>query len=77
MEEPFQTIETLKFRKNQIVRVETEYVNFNEALWEKNKNELLEWITLNHPELDGFIYDQTESGGMTFLKAIELYQSNE
>jgi hypothetical protein len=77
LEEPFQTIETLRFRNNQIARVETEYVNFKEALWEKNKNELLEWITVNHPELDGFIYDQTESGGMKFLKAIELYQSQD
>ncbi len=50
-------------------------MDFNEGTWERNKNELLSWIDENHSELNGFIYDQTESGGMKFLKAIELYKN--
>ncbi len=68
-EEPFITNQTIKFQNDKIISVETEYVDFNEGTWERNKNELLSWIDENHSELNGFIYDQTESGGMKFLKA--------
>lgn len=74
-EEPFITNQTIKFENNKVISVETEYVDFNEATWERNKNGLLDWIDENHPELNGFIYDQTESGGIKFLKAIELYKN--
>ena len=50
------------------------YVDFKVATWEKNRTELLRWVDEHHPELNGFLYDQTEAGGMKFLKAIELYQ---
>lgn len=75
MQEPFLTHEILRFQNNKISTVETEYLNFDEATWENNRNGLLSWIEENHPELDGFIYDQTESGGSKFLKAIELYEN--
>jgi len=74
-EEPFITNQTIKFKNNKIICVETEYVNFNEAIWERNKNGLLSWIDENYTGLNGFIYDQTESGGMKFLKAIELFKN--
>jgi hypothetical protein len=74
-EKPFITNQTIKFQNEKIISVETEYLDFNEATWEKNKNGLLSWIDENHPELNGFIYDQTKSGGMKFLKAIELYKN--
>lgn len=73
-EEPFITNQTLNFQNEKIIKVETEYLDFNEVTWEKNKNELLTWIDENHPELNGFIYDQTEAGGIKFLKAIELFK---
>ena len=74
-QEPFITIETLRFDKNKIVTVETEYVSFNEKIWDKNRIALLEWVEENHPELNGFIYDQTEAGGIKYLKAMELYKN--
>ncbi|MDY8135420.1 hypothetical protein [Aquimarina sp. 2201CG5-10] len=77
MQKPFLTNEILRFENDKIISVETEYLNFDEVTWEKNKNGLLSWTEENHPELNlnRFIYDQTESGGMKFLKAIELYKN--
>ncbi|WP_224485126.1 hypothetical protein [Robertkochia aurantiaca] len=71
---PFITNQTLRFEKSKIVSIEIEYSNFNDSIWSARKNELLRWIEKNHPELNGFIYDQTESGGEKFLRALELYQ---
>ena len=75
MQKPFLTNEILKFENNQISSIETEYLNFDEDKWGKNRIELIRWISENHPELNGFIDDQTESGGQNFLKALELYQT--
>ena len=75
MQKPFLTNELLRFQNDKIIAVETEYLNFDEATWEKNRTGLLNWISENHPELNGFINDQTESGGKQFLRAIELYES--
>ena len=74
-EEPFITNQIIQFQKNKIISVATEYVNFNEKTWGKNKTELLNWINENHPKLNGFIHDQTETGGLKYLKAIELYKN--
>lgn len=74
LEEPFITNQIIRFQNDKIISVETDYVNFDYPIWERNKKELLSWIDKNHPELNGFIYDQTEAGGLKFLKAIELYK---
>jgi hypothetical protein len=76
-EAPFITHQTIKFQKEKIISIETEYLDFREATWERNKNRLISWIDKNHPELNGFIHDQTESGGIKFLKAIALYKNRE
>lgn len=75
MQKPFITTETLKFKDHKISTIVTEYLNFDETTWEKNKNELLNWVKDNHPHLNDFIYDQTASGGEKFLKAIKLFQN--
>ncbi len=75
MQKPFLTNEILRFQNDKIITVETEYLNFDEETWEKSRNGLLSWISENHPELNGFINDQTEAGGMKFLKALELYET--
>lgn len=74
MQKPFLTNEILKFKDDKIASIETEYLNFDEETWGKNRNQLLSWVSENHPELDGFINDQTEAGGKKFLKALELYE---
>jgi hypothetical protein len=73
-EKPFITNQIITFEKNKISAIKTDYLNFDYQTWEKNKNELLNWIDKNHSELNGFINDLTENGGMKFLKAIELYE---
>lgn len=52
-----------------------EYPVFNDSVFAKNWDEFLSWIDANHPELNGFIHDQTKVGGMTYLKAIDLYKN--
>ena len=74
-EKPFIINQIFRFKKEKIISIETEYVNFDYPTWEKNKNELLSWIDKNHPELNGFLTDLTEVGGVNFLKAIALYKS--
>jgi hypothetical protein len=73
-EQPIVTKQLIRFDQDKIVSVETtEYVVFNDAAFVKNRESLLSWIDENHPELNGFIYNQTAPGGRQYLKAIELY----
>ena len=74
-EEPMITHQVIRFQKDKINSITIDYLNFNTATWERNKNGLLSWIDENHPELNGFIYDQTEAGGLKYLKAIERYKN--
>jgi hypothetical protein len=77
MGKPFVTNEILRFKDDKIIELETEYLNFDEETWGKNRTELLNWTKENHPELnlDLNINMQTESGGKKFLKAIERYEN--
>jgi hypothetical protein len=73
--EPIITNQVISFLKDKIISIDIHYVNFNHTIWERNKNGLLSWIDEYHPELNGFINDQTETGGLKYLKAIELYKN--
>jgi hypothetical protein len=73
-QQPIVTSQVIRFDRDKIVSVETtEYVIFNDSIFVKNRDSLLSWIDENHPELNGFINDQTAPGGRQYLKAIELY----
>ncbi|MBA6152474.1 hypothetical protein [Gelidibacter maritimus] len=74
-ETPFITNQTITFSNHKISSVAIEYENFDEVTWERNRKALLDWIDGNHPELNGFLYDQTEVGAIKFSKAIELYRN--
>lgn len=75
-QEPIVTEQVIRFKKNRISSIETtKYVVFNDSIFVKNRDTLLNWIDKNHPELNGFIYDQTKSGGMKYLEAIALYEN--
>ena len=75
-EKPMIWNETIQFEKNKIIKVErTEYEIFNVQKFLENRDSLTNWIDRNHPELNGFLNDQTKTGGMNYLKAIELYRN--
>lgn len=74
--EPIVTDQIIRFDGTKITSIETtKYVIFNDSIFVKNRDELLSWVDKNHPELNGFINDQTKSGGIKYLKAIELYEN--
>ena len=66
--------EIIRFDNNKIVRIERiEYEVFNVDIFIKNRDKLVVWVDKNHSELSGFLYPQTKSVGIKYLKAIELY----
>ena len=74
-EKPFITQQIFKFEEGRIAAIETQYLNFDEKTWEGNKTAIVNWIKENHPELNGFIHDQTKSGGKRFLRAMDLFNN--
>ncbi len=77
-EEPTITRERLIFKNNKIYGLEIiEYVSFDNEKWNYKREKLVGWINQNHPELNGFIHDQTKQGGLNYLKAMELFQSEQ
>ena len=75
-EEPMVWNEIIRFEKNKIIKVErTQYEVFDVTKFIKNRDGLVSWIDENHAELSGFLYPQTKSGGIKYLKAIELYKN--
>jgi len=65
----------IRFENDKISSIERTNVVFNEKVWVENRTKLLSWIDENHPELNGFINDQTKASGIKFLKAMELYEN--
>ena len=75
-EEPLVTRERLTFREGQLFRSEIlDYVEFDNEAWVARREALVAWAAKNHPELNGFIHDQTQQGGVNYLKALALYQT--
>lgn len=74
-EKPFKMIQRLEFKQNHITAIETQYVDFDNTVWEANKNVLLNFIEKKHPEWHDVLYDQTQSGAKKLLKAITLVQT--
>ena len=74
--EPIVTEQVIHFENDKITSIETtKYVIFNDSVFVKNRDTFVNWIDKNHPELNGFLYDQTKTGGIKYLKAIELYEN--
>nr|WKN37832.1 hypothetical protein K4G66_03800 [Tunicatimonas sp. TK19036] len=44
-------------------------------VWQEERDSLVSWVNMNHPELDGFVHDLTMNGAINYRKAIELYVS--
>lgn len=74
---PIITQEVLRFTEGRIASVEiTDYISFDDKIFAEKRDSLLTWVDEHHPELNGFIQDQTEFGAKNYLKAIELYNNN-
>lgn len=68
--------EYLKFNSGKVESIEmVKYVVFHDDKWSANRAELVSWIEENHPDLNGFLYDQTKKGGENYMKAIELFNN--
>jgi len=70
------TDQEFHFKKDKISTiVTTNYVEFNDSIFVKNRETFLNWMGQNHPDFNDFIFDQTKAGGLKYLKAIKLYQN--
>lgn len=75
-EKPIVNHEVVSFENGKIRMIHIlEYKVFDEETWSHKRQTLLDWVDANHPELNGFIYDQTKEGALNYLKALEFYQA--
>ncbi|MBO3696917.1 hypothetical protein [Roseivirga sp. E12] len=75
-EEPTIYRDRFSFKDGKIYSIETgEFVLFNWDLWDSNRSKIVNYIKENHPELDGFLYDQTKQGALNYTRAINLYKA--
>ena len=75
-EKPTVTHEVISFKNDKIHSVHIrDYLVFDDQTWEAKRQKLLDFIDQHHPELNGFIYDQTKQGALNYLKALELYRA--
>jgi len=71
---PMISKEELHFKEGKIYDLEIkEFIEFDGEQWNAKRGELVSWIDLNHPELNGFINDQSLQGGLNYKKALELF----
>jgi len=67
----------ISFNDDKISRLkEIEFIDADWNVWQQERDSLVSWIKINHPELDGFINDLSMQGAINYLQAIDLYQSN-
>ena len=74
-EEPTVYREKYYFKNGKLDRiVSQEYLVFNDSIWITKRGLLTSFIEENHPELSGFIFDQTAAGAQKYLDAIKYYE---
>ena len=66
------------FNSGKIIKIENlDCIDVNWKLWQKERDSLVNWVKLNHPELDGFINNISAQGAKDYVKAIELYNTKD
>lgn len=73
-EAPIVTHEVLHFDNNKIISIERNTLVFNADTFVKNRDSIVNYIHETHPELNGFLHDQSIHGGLKYLKAIERFK---
>ncbi len=75
-EEPVIYTEIHTFKNGKLLRITLqEYQVFNDSLWGANRASLTSFVKEHHPELDGFIFDQTLKGAKKYQEALNYYKS--
>ncbi|WP_036151433.1 hypothetical protein [Maribacter forsetii] len=68
----------VSFTSGRISKIEElEYFDVNWDTWSQRRDSLINWIQLNHNELDGFVNDMTLEGAQNYLKSMKLYEAQE
>jgi hypothetical protein len=68
----------ISFKDGKIAKLETlECIDADWGIWQKERDSLVNWVHIHHPDLDGFVHDLSMQGAINYLKAIELYKDNE
>ncbi|WP_299256061.1 hypothetical protein [uncultured Aquimarina sp.] len=73
-EKPIISKEVIEIKNQKISKIKNIEMDSDFKLWNTTKNEMVTWIKKNHPQLDGFIYDQTKTGAQNYVKAMDLYK---
>lgn len=72
---PMISEEVMQFKEGKIYEIAIkDFTSFNGERWNTEREKLVNWVKENHPELDGFINDQTLQGGLDYIKALNLYE---
>ncbi|MFK7810908.1 MAG: hypothetical protein AB8B59_00345 [Maribacter sp.] len=65
------------FKSGKIAKTENAgFIDNNFESWGIQRAAIVNWVKLNHPELDGFMNDMTMKGAQNYLKAMELYENS-
>ena len=73
---PLTCIFEISLNSGKISRIElVGYEGADFEVWQQERDSLVKWVNINHPELDGFIHDLTMNGAKNYLRAIELYKN--
>ena len=66
----------ISFISNKITKIEAlECLDADWNVWQAERDSLVNWVSNNHPELDGFIHDLTMNGAINYMKAIKLFEN--
>ena len=66
------------FTSGKITSIENlDCVDANWEIWQQERDSLVSWVKVNHPELDGFINDLSMKGAKDYLDAIKLYRERQ
>lgn len=67
----------ISFESGKISKIKDfEYIATDWESWVNERDSLVNWISENHPELDGFVHDMTMKGSINYVNAIELYEND-